>query len=84
MTNLICLNFSQPISGIAKDRSLIERVNMALNTMPFRNHKGNKIKYLNRMYQDMPLISVLAHIKSKEKSILEFENDFLKNIQLNE
>ncbi|TYC08433.1 hypothetical protein ES677_14475 [Bizionia gelidisalsuginis] len=72
------------ILKLIKDRNLTKRVNATLNTMYIQNREGKKIKYLNYLYQDMPLISVLTHMKNKEKSILEFENDFLKNIQLNE
>ena len=72
------------ILKLIKDRNLKKRVNTTLNTMYIQNREGKKIKYLNYLYQDMPLISVLTHMKNKEKSILEFENDFLKNIQLNE
>jgi len=72
------------ILKLIKDGNLTKRVNVTLNTMYIQNREGKKIKYLNYLYQDMPLISVLAHMKNKEKSILEFENDFLKNIQLNE
>ena len=35
------------------------------------------------MYKDLPLVSVLAHMKYREKVIMEFENDFLKNRILN-
>lgn len=72
------------ILKLIKDKNLAKRVNATLNTMYIQNREGKKIKYLNYLYQDMPLISVLTHMKNKEKSILEFENDFLKNIQLKE
>jgi len=72
------------ILKLIKDKNLAKRVEGTLNTMDIQNREGKKFKYLTYLYQDMPLISVLTHMKSKEKSILEFENDFLKNLQLNE
>lgn len=72
------------ILKLIKDKNLAKRAKETLNTMYIRNHEGMKINYLNYYYQDRPLISVLAHMKHRENSIIEMENDFLKNILINE
>ena len=77
-------NYRTGILELIKDKNLAKRVKLTLNTKNIRNVEGKKIDYLNYIYQDKPLISVLTFMKNKEKSILEFENDFLKNRKLNE
>jgi hypothetical protein len=72
------------ILKLIANKNLAKRVNISLNTDFIYNREGKKINYLNYIYKDLPLISVLAHLKNKEKSILEFENEFLKNIELQE
>ena len=72
------------ILKLITNKNLAKRVNITLNTDYVQNREGKKINYLNYIYKDLPLISVLAHLKNKEKSILEFENEFLKNIELKE
>ncbi len=72
------------ILKLIENKNLAKRVNISLNTNYVLNREGKKINYLNYIYKDLPLISVLAHLKNKEKSILEFENEFLKNIELQE
>ena len=71
------------ILELITDKNLEERVSHILNTDYVLNREGKKYAYLNYMYKDLPLISVLAHMKNREKSIIEFENDFLKNRMLN-
>ncbi|WP_299436667.1 hypothetical protein [uncultured Maribacter sp.] len=71
------------ILKLITDKKLAERVNIILNTDYVLNREGKKFDYLNYMYKDLPLISVLAHMKNREKTIIEFENDFLKNRLLN-
>jgi GldM N-terminal domain len=78
------VKYRTEILNLIKDKNLAKRVEGTLSTMDIQNREGKKFKYLTYLYHDMPLISVLTHIKSKEKSILEFENEFLKNLQLNE
>ncbi len=77
-------NYRIGILELINDENLTKRVNLTLNTNNIQDHEGKKIKYLNYIYEDKPLISVLTYMKSKEKSILEFESDFLKNRKLNE
>nr|WP_321230903.1 hypothetical protein [uncultured Psychroserpens sp.] len=77
-------NYRTGILELIKDKNLAKRVKLTLNTKNITNVEGKKIDYLNYIYQDKPLISVLTFMKNKEKSILEFENDFLKNRKLNE
>lgn len=77
-------NYRTGILELIKDKNLAKRVKLTLNTKNIRNGEGKKIDYLNYIYQDKPLIGVLTFMKNKEKSILEFENDFLKNRKLNE
>ena len=72
------------ILKLIENKNLVKRVNISLNTDYILNREAKKINYLNYIYKDLPLISVLAHLKNKEKSILEFENEFLKNIELKE
>ena len=61
------------------NKNLAERVNAELNTLNIQTSEGKTFKYLNYIYKDLPLISVIAHMKNREKTIVEFENDFLKN-----
>ncbi len=72
------------ILELITDKNLAKRVRSELNTDYVQNREGKKINYLNYMYKDLPLISVLAHMKYREKTIVEFENDFLKNRLLNQ
>lgn len=72
------------ILELINDKNLAKRVRSELNSNYVQNREGKKIEYLNYMYKDLPLISVLAHMKYREKTIVEFENDFIKNRLLNE
>ncbi len=66
------------------DKNLIKKVNHTLNTSDFITRDGKKLKNLDFLYKDMPLISVLTHLKRKENAILEIENDYLKIVILEE
>ena len=72
------------ILELISNENLANRTRSILDTRYVQNREGKKIEHLNYFYKDMPLISVLAHMKNREKSILELENDFLKNRMLNE
>ncbi|WMI70097.1 hypothetical protein [Mangrovimonas sp. YM274] len=77
-------NYRTDILELIIDENLAKRVRKELNTDVVQNRDGKKFDYLNYMYQDLPLISVLAHMKNREKLIVELENDFLKNRLLHE
>jgi len=68
---------------LIKDKNLKKRVSSVLNTDFITTRDAEKVNYLNYMYKDFPLISVLTHMKNREKSIIEFENEFIKNRLLN-
>ncbi|GGG46679.1 hypothetical protein [Bizionia arctica] len=79
-------NYRTEILKLVKDQNLKRRINNMLTTTldsSIRTRDGQLIKALDYFYKDMPLISVLTRIKNKERSILEFENDFLKNLLIN-
>ena len=71
------------ILELINDKNLKNRVSNILNTYDVMNDEGKKYPYLNYIYKDLPLISVLAYMQNREKTIIEFENDFLKNRMLN-
>ncbi|TBN04053.1 hypothetical protein EYD45_08570 [Hyunsoonleella flava] len=77
-------SYRTEILKLITDKNLAERVRRELNTDSVQNREAKKFDYLNYMYKDLPLISVLSHMKYREKVIIEFENDFLKNRMLNE
>ncbi|MFS4483452.1 hypothetical protein ACKGJY_10570 [Hyunsoonleella sp. 2307UL5-6] len=77
-------NYKTEILELITDKNLERRVRLELNTDYVQNRKAKKFDYLNYMYKDLPLISVLSHMKYREKTIIELENDFLKNRMLNE
>ncbi len=77
-------HYRTEILELIQDKHLEERVYLTLNTAYIQDHKGKRVEYLNYSYKDKPLIAVLTYMKNQEKSILEFENDFLKNRILNE
>jgi len=77
-------SYRTEILKLIDNENLTNRVRSELNTNYIQNREGKKFDYLNYMYKDLPLISVLSHMKYREKVIIEFENDFLKNRMLNE
>ncbi|WP_298556006.1 hypothetical protein [uncultured Algibacter sp.] len=72
------------ILKLVKDKNLKKRINGVCATMDFRTRNRKKIRYLDYFYKDTPLVSVLAHIRHKQNSIIKIENEFLKNILINE
>ncbi|SFZ95199.1 GldM N-terminal domain-containing protein [Flaviramulus basaltis] len=76
-------NYRIEILKLVRDKNLGKRINVTLNSTDITGRNG-KIKYLDYFYKDAPLISVLAHIRQKENSVIEMENDFIKNILINE
>lgn len=72
-------NYRTEILKLIDNENLANRVRSELNTDYIQNREAKKFEYLNYMYKDLPLISVLCHMKYREKTIIEFENDFLKN-----
>lgn len=77
-------SYRTEILKLIDNENLANRVRSELNTDYIQNREAKKFDYLNYMYKDLPLISVLSHMKYREKVIIEFENDFLKNRMLNE
>ena len=71
--------YRSEILKLINHENLAKRVSGELNTDYVVNRYAEKYDYLNYMYKDIPLISVLSHMKYRVKIILEFENDFLKN-----
>ena len=67
------------ILKLIENQNLAKRVITELDTDYILNREGKKLEYLNFLYKDAPLISVLSHMGYREKIIIEFENDFLKN-----
>lgn len=67
------------ILNLVEDKNLRKRINLILKTSDYINRKGENIKYLDWFYKDMPIIAILTHIRNQERTILEIENDFLKN-----
>ncbi|MGJ8594225.1 MAG: hypothetical protein ACSHXF_16870 [Aquaticitalea sp.] len=76
-------NYRNGILELVTNKNLAKRINGILDTKDITNREGKQVKHLNYLYKDMPLISVLTFLKHKEKSVLEFENEYLKNIELN-
>ncbi len=72
-------NYRTVILDLVDNENLRNRINLTLSTSDIINRDADTIKYLNWFYRDMPLISILTHLKHQEKTILEIENDFLKN-----
>jgi hypothetical protein len=67
------------ILNLVDDKFLRKRIDLILKTSDKVNRDGENIKYLDWFYKDMPIIAILTHIKNQERTILEIENDFLKN-----
>jgi hypothetical protein len=44
---------------------------------------GEEISHLDFYFKDLPPISVMAYLKYNQYSILEFENEFIKNQLIN-
>ncbi len=76
-------NYRNEIIKLIDNKNLAKRINGILDTRDITNREGKKVKHLNYQYKDMPLVSVLTFLKHKEKCVLEFENEYLKNIELN-
>jgi len=76
-------SYRTEILKLIDNENLEKRVRSELNTDYIQNREAKKFYYLTYMYKDLPLISVLSHMKYREKVIIEFENDFLKNRMLN-
>lgn len=70
------------ILKLIENENLANRVISELNIDYIQNREGKKLHYLNYMYKDASLISVMSHMRYREKIIIEFENDFLKNRML--
>lgn len=76
-------SYRTDILKLIDNENLANRIRAELKTDYIQNREGEKIDYLNYIYKDLPLISVLSHMKYRKKVIIEFENDFLKNRMLN-
>lgn len=77
-------NYKTEILKLISDEHLANKMRDLLNIDFIMTREGKKIEYLNYIYKDLPLISVLTHMKYRIHSIHEFENEFLKNRLLNQ
>ncbi|WP_406683653.1 hypothetical protein N1F78_13305 [Seonamhaeicola sp. MEBiC1930] len=67
---------------LINDEHLKNRIIGVLSSDDFLIRNG-RVNYLDYMYKDFPLIGVLAHMNLRVNSILEIENEFLKNTLIN-
>lgn len=70
------------ILKLVKDKNLATKIEYILLTKDPQIRNGEKTKYLNYYYRDIPLIGVLAYLNFKMTSILELEVEYLKNLQM--
>ncbi|WP_161594438.1 hypothetical protein [Flagellimonas alvinocaridis] len=68
------------VTKLIKNRYLFQRVNESLRTDSPRDRYGNEIKYLDYFFKDMPPIAVMLHIQYTQNIIIQFENDYFKNL----
>ena len=68
------------ILELVKNKNLTKKINLSLNPEKYKiNSESNEHKHI---YRNSPLIMVLIDLKMKERLILEFEYEFLNNLQL--
>ncbi|TWO32839.1 hypothetical protein E1J38_008210 [Seonamhaeicola sediminis] len=72
-------NYRNEILKLIKDENLKYRINGILSSEDILIRNG-KVKYLNYMYKDFPLIGVLTHMRYRENSIIDIEKDFICNL----
>ncbi|SRX72286.1 hypothetical protein AEQU3_00118 [Aequorivita antarctica] len=71
------------ILKLVKDSSLAFRISKFLSTDNETVRDGDEISHLDFYFKDLPPISVMAYLKYNQYSILEFENEFIKNQLIN-
>jgi len=67
---------------LVENKNLASKIEFILQTHDPEMRNGEKIKYLNYYYKDMPLIGVIAYINHKKSSILQLELEYLKNLKI--
>ncbi|WP_396591550.1 hypothetical protein [Allomuricauda sp. R78024] len=67
---------------LVENENLASKIEFILQTHDPEMRNGEKVKYLNYYYKDMPLIGVIAYINHKKSSILELELEYLKNLKI--
>lgn len=68
------------ILNLVKDKSLAYRISHFLDTDNEPIRDGQEISHLEFFFKNLPPISVMAYLKYNQYSILEFENEFIKNL----
>lgn len=71
------------ILKLVKDSSLAFRISKFLSTDNVTVRDSDEISHLDFYFKDLPPISVMAYLKYNQYSILEFENEFIKNQLIN-
>jgi hypothetical protein len=75
--------YKNQILNLVKDNSLAFRISKFLNNDNETVRDGEEISHLDFYFKDLPPISVMAYLKYNQYSILEFENEFIKNQLIN-
>jgi hypothetical protein len=75
--------YKNQILNLVKDNSLAFRTSKFLNNDNETVRDGEEISHLDFYFKDLPPISVMAYLKYNQYSILEFENEFIKNQLIN-
>ena len=75
-------NYRSEILKLVKRKDLATRIYQVLGTNNETVRGGNSIEYLDYHFKDMPPISILFYIHYTQYSILELENEFMKNTVL--
>ena len=67
------------IQKLVHDENLNKRIDLIFDIPNHAKQKDQEFDYVKWYYKDMPLISIIAFLRNKQRSILEIENEFLKN-----
>ncbi len=75
-------NYRTEVLKLVQNKNLAIRISQTLKTKKETVRYGKELEHLNFYFRDMPPISIIFYINYTKYSILEFENEFMKDLAL--